>query len=233
MTTSVFNKERDNLFTTYDVELTFRDKLLGGVPKDPEIIEGWLRAKAGIEDTEEIRRALLRTLVELGAEVRPDMSYEELREASKSLAAIRQTNGFKRDDKGLYIEDRQVKAMIKEAVNILYAGERWGQTRKGPQSFTAERVFVEPAHIHLGRQDPDGVETMISHLSGPKGPYSSIGYNEYVRHPVLHFSVISLRNELSPDKWPAIWVLAQENGLGADRSQSFGRFDVTKWEQRS
>jgi hypothetical protein len=33
------------LFTRYRARLVFRDKVLGGVPKDPRLIEGWLRAR--------------------------------------------------------------------------------------------------------------------------------------------------------------------------------------------
>jgi len=229
--TSVFAQHKAEIFTTYRAQLTFRSKLLGGIPKDPKIIEGWLRSKAGISSEEEVRQAMLRTLVELGAEVRPDMTFEELQEASKHLAAVKQTNGFKRDTDGLYIEDRQIKAMIKESVNILYAGERWGKTKKGPRNFTAERVFVSPERIHLGKADPDGVEMMIIHASGPTGPIHSLSYSEYVEQPVITFDVMVTKDEIAHENWPEIWLHAEENGLGANRSQSFGRFDVTGWEQ--
>lgn len=207
-----------------------RDKLLGGIPKSPDIIEAWLRSKAGITNEEEIRQATLRTLIDLGAEVSPEMSYDELASASKSLAAIKSTNGFKRDEDGLYIEDRQLKALIKEAVNILYAGDRWGKTKKGPRSFTAERVFIQPPKIHVGRAEPDGIELMMVHASTPMGPRNSLAYHEYIEGARLSFSVQVLRDEILPENWAEIWVLAQENGLGACRSQSYGRFDVIKWE---
>ena len=61
------------LFSAYTAQLVFRDKLVGGIPKDPKLIESWLRARARIEDTNELRQAMLRTMSELGAEVRPDM----------------------------------------------------------------------------------------------------------------------------------------------------------------
>ena len=62
--------EQSQLFARYAAQITLRDKLLGGVPKDPKLIEGWLRAKAGIEDGQELRRALQRTLAELGLDTR-------------------------------------------------------------------------------------------------------------------------------------------------------------------
>lgn len=217
------------VFVTYGATLAFRDKIMGGTPKDPKIIEGWLRSKAGIADQEEIRQAMLRTLIELGAEVRPDMSYAELEEASKHLAASKQTNGFKRDEVGLYIEGRTVKALVKENINILFAGERWLATKKGPRSVVAERVFVNPDRIYLGVSEPSGVDLFIGHTSGPKGPQSNLTYYEYVERPVITFEVMVAQDALSLDQWAQMWVLAQENGLGALRSQGFGRFDIERW----
>src|SRR5215831_9198885 len=82
----------------------FRDKLIGGVPKDPRLIEGWLRARAGLEDAQEIRQAMLRTLGELGVDVHEDMTFEQLEQASAALAARKQTTGFKLGEHGLYVE---------------------------------------------------------------------------------------------------------------------------------
>jgi hypothetical protein len=94
------------LFTTYCARLVFRDRIVGGVPKDPRLIEGWLRARAGLEDAQEVRQALLRTLAELGAEVRAGMSLDELVRASEAVAPARQTTGFKVGEHGLYVEGR-------------------------------------------------------------------------------------------------------------------------------
>jgi hypothetical protein len=176
-------------------------------------------------------------------------------EASEKVATEKQSNGFKRGNGGLYIESRQVKAMLKESTNILFAGERWGATGKGPKSFMAERVFVNPAIVCLDRAEPDGIELVIGHVSGPKGPQSTITYVEYAIEPTLEFEVWVTKNQVtvkgskakpgeeeSPDKatagqesltakqWALIWTHAQENGLGALRSQGYGRFDVLAWD---
>lgn len=231
--TSVF--DRDEVFTTYNVELQLRDKLLGGTPRDPKIIEGWIRARAGVNEEAELTQMMYRTLSELGYEVTPDMTLEQLQqfeEASEKLAADKQTVGFKRDaDEGLYIEGRQVKAMLKESVNILFAGDRWGKTKKGPKAFFAERVFVEPQNIPLGVKDPTGIEFRLIHTTSPQGPVHSFNYTEYVECVKLAFQLIVASDEVKAEEWPKIWIHAQENGLGAARSQSYGKFDVTKWEK--
>lgn len=226
----IFDKEEDNLFTTYEAEIVFRDKIMGGVPKNPKIIEGWLRARAGITSAEEIRQATIRTLQDLGQEVTPDMTFEQLEKASESVAANRQTNGFKVDERGPYVESRAIKAALKEATNILYAGDRWGKTKKGPKSFLAERVFVDPDHINLA-DEITGVELFIGHVDGPRGPQSNLTYYEYVQNGRLVFTVRSAEDAIQDDWWPRIWVMAQELGLGALRSQGAGRFDLVFWRK--
>jgi hypothetical protein len=204
---------------------------MGGSPKDPKIIEGWLRAKAGITDAEEIRRALVRTMSELGAEVNPEMTYEELDAASEKVAGSRETNGFKIDDHGLYIEGRQVKAAFKESTNILYAGEKWGATKKGPKGFLAERVFVAPDHLTLGRKEPDGIDMVIGQVTGPDGRRSTLGYYEYVRRSVIQLDVLVTRDSIKEEWWVDLWSHMEENGLGALRSQGYGKFDLLAWDQ--
>lgn len=220
-----------DIYQTYEVEIIFRDKLMGGVPKDPDIVSGWLRSKAGITREHELFQATLRTLRELGVEIKDDATYEEMVEASKGLAAQKQTNGFYRDANGLYIPERYVKSMLKEVTNILFAGDRWGRTKKGPKSFLAERCFVEPLRISLGRSEPDGVMLFIGHTSGPRGPQSNLTYYEYVEEATIRFLVEFVKgDDLDYLTWARLWTLAQDNGLGALRSQGMGRFEVTRWQ---
>jgi hypothetical protein len=204
---------------------------MGGVPKDPKLIEGWLRAKAGINDGQELREAMQRTLAEIGVQTDEDASDEALAQASTALASQRRTTGFKIEGDELYVESRQVKAMLKESTNIVFAGERWGPTRKAARAFFAERVFVQPDKLRLGVADPTGVETIVGHLSGPAGPRSTLGYYEYVQQATLEFHVLVLRDCITPEQWLDIWGHAQENGFGTLRSQGYGRFDLVQWRR--
>jgi hypothetical protein len=230
-TRSVFGAAADGVFTRYRGALTFRDKVMGGTPKDPKIIMGWLRSRAGINDQMEAQEVMRRTINELGADVPEGSPFELIEKASEELAN-RQAVGFKRDDQGLYLESRTLKAALKEAVNVLFAGDRWGATKKGPRSWTAERVFINPDRLHLGVADPTAVELFVGHTSEPKGPQSNLTLYEYVEHPTLTFEVMAAQDDVINQHWPTIWVYAQENGLGALRSQGFGRFDVVEWERQ-
>lgn len=222
-----------------------RDKLMGGIPKNPEVVEGWIRSKSGITDEQEIQSLVRRTMIDQGT-WKPDMSDEEIEQASKLVAGLKETTGFKRDTEGgLYIESRQIKAALKEAVSILYAGETWGATRrqnargedvtgyrgKGPKQYLAERVFVSPDHLLLGCIEPDGVELVIGHIIGPQGPRSTLGYHEYTTGSRLEFDVLVARDVVEEHRWPDIWELMQENGIGALRSQGYGRFDILEWDK--
>lgn len=231
----IFDQQAAQLFTTYAAQIVFRDKLMGGTPKDPRIITAWLRTKTGVTDEEELRQMMLRTLLEMGGELPEGVdprqaTYAQLVEASERLAN-NQAVGFKRGDGGLYMESRTIKAMLKECTNVLFAGERWGATKKGPRSFLAERVFVNPDKVWLGTQEPTGIELFIGHTSGPKGPQSNLTYYEYVERAAVDFEVMVVHDDVLNDHWPLLWLHAQENGLGALRSQGFGRFDVERWEK--
>jgi hypothetical protein len=224
--------DKVQVFARYAVTIKFRDKIMGGVPKDAKIIESWLRAKAGIEQKEELRRAMLQTILDNGGDVNDEMTYEEISDAAAKLSLHRQTNGFKRDNEvGLYLESRAVKAGFKESTNVLFAGSQWGPTRKGPRNFVAERVFVSPDKISLGVQEPTGIELFIGHTSGPSGPQSNLTHIEYVTQPTIKFVVMVARDGVEDNHWPEIFVHMQENGLGALRSQGFGRFDVLQFDR--
>jgi hypothetical protein len=235
------------VFTQYQVVLQIRDKLMAGTPNDPKMIQGWLMSKMGLSDEQEIQEYLLKTVRENGGgdRVREGMTLAELQEIADDLAETRQTNVFRRDEIGLYIEDRQVKAGIKESVNILYAGERWGATSKGPKSLAAERIFIDHPRIYLTTpkdpekyvrgewkdglsvlQSPSSTDLFIGHTSGPKGPQSNLTHVQTAFRPRLYFSLRVTEDAIDELAWKRIWVQFQELGLGSLRSQSFGRFSV-------
>lgn len=233
--------DKVDLFTQFRARLTFRDRLMGGTPMAAKPIEGWLEKNLRDETTKtELKRMALRTLLEtngLPAEhvdaLPDDADFDaEIDRVVASLAATKQTVGFKRGANGLYIESRHVKAMLKECINILYAGDRWGKTKKGPKSYVAERVFVNPARIYLGLAEPDGVDLFVGHVTGPQGPRSTLTYYEFAQSRSVEFDVLVTGDAVKEleAEWPRIWVHAQENGLGALRSQDHGKFDIEAWD---
>lgn len=235
--TSVFEGRKTEMFIYRKVTLQFRDKLMGGIPKNAKVIEGWLRTKAMITDEEELRQVAMRTMRELGAG-EDTATYEDVVAAADAMAAERNLNGFKRDDKGLYIEGRIIKAMLKENVNIIWPKGRKGPSKKGAKNYAAERIFVVEDRVYVERDEPDGVELQIGHVSGPQGQRSTLTNIEYIERPTVTFTIKEMvaapgKDEdpsFSDDEWANIWMSAEENGLGASRSYSHGRFDVVGWE---
>jgi hypothetical protein len=197
------------------------DTIAGGTPTNEKVMEGYLKTKLATTD-EIIREAVAETMVERGVTVD---------EATRLVGDSKSLNGFKRDSKGLYIEGRQLKACIKEGASVAGAagkipiGTVWGKTRKGLLSFIAEHVMVVDDRIHLGVPEPTGIMQRFVHTF--RG--ASIQYEEYVEDAEIEFTVIS-DWEFTEEQWAMIWLTAEQQGLGASRSQGMGRFSVTGWD---
>jgi hypothetical protein len=251
---SVFQSHLGEVFTFREVTVQFLNRIYGGIPQRPDVIEAWIRKGAGIDNKQELAAVVRRTLTELDPEIADkaqSMSpYELLQFASEKLASSQSSVGFKKDHNGLFIESRQIKAGLREATNILYAGKRWGETKKGPKSWLAERVFVGPERIYLGVPAPDpdtevdglpkgytyakeytDLDLFVGHVSGPQGPRSTLTYYQFVSTPRVRFLVATIQDDVIAQEWPRIWVTLESLGFGALRSQDAGRFDVEQWDE--
>lgn len=215
--TSIFSDHQADAYPfRYAVTLEV-DTLVGGTPSDPKVCEGWLRSK--IEESDEtIRRMVAETMVERG------ITAEQ---AAEEVSRLKHLNGFKRDEVTgeLYIEGRQVKAMLKEAACIRWPDKRWGPTRKGTKSFFAEHVFVPEKRIGLGVKEPSDVTQRFVHVFRGNG----IALDEIVRDAQVAFTVLT-DHTFSEEEWAHLWLTGEQNGVGACRSQGYGTFVVTQWE---
>lgn len=190
--------------------------IAGGTPTDPKVAEGWLRTKIADKD-DLIREMVAETMVERG--VTAD-------EAAEQVIADKHLNGFKRDDRGLYIEGRQLKAAIKEAANIRWPKDRWGPSKKGTRSFFAEHVFVPEDRLHLGVTQATGINQRFVHTWRGAG----IQYEEFVTDAKIDFSVVT-DHDFTDEQWALLWLTGEQNGIGATRSQGYGRYEVVRWER--
>lgn len=134
----------------------------------------------------------------------------------------------------MFIEGRQVKAMLKESAMIAVGADRikpkgWGTTRKGMLGFLVEHLFVKEDKILLGVTDADEVAQSFVHTWRGSG----IKLEERVRDAVVGFTLMCDFDfeEASKDFWPHLFVTGEENGLGASRSQGFGKFKVTRFKR--
>lgn len=195
--------------------------IAGGTPTDEHVAEAWLRTKLADKD-DLIREAVAKTMAERG--ITAD-------EAAKEVDSLKHLNGFKRDESGLYIEGRQLKAALKEAASVAVAsgklnGRGWGKTNKGLLGYLAEHVFITDDRLHLGVAEPTGIMQRFVHTFRGTG----IQYEEYVENAKVDFTV-KADHEFSDAEWAMIWLTGEQQGIGASRSQGFGRYEVTRWER--
>ena len=163
-------------------------------------------------------------------------------EAVKIVGDDRSLNGFKRNETGLYIEGRQLKSALKEAVSVAVragklAQRGWGKTNKGALGLIAEHVLVvdDLLQLYTGDYDyiskPNGnppiVQRFVSTFRG-----TGIQYEEVCEQVSFDFTVISDHDFASKD-WAMIWLTGEEQGIGASRSQGYGRYTVVNWEASS
>lgn len=198
-------------------------RIAGGTPSDPKVAEGWLRSKLGIDKDELIREAVAELMVERG------ISAEE---ATEEVSKRKHLNGFKRDDRGLYIEGRQIKAALKEAASVaanagkIKGGRVWGETKKGLKGWFPEHVFVVEEKIYLGVTEATGISQRF--VQGRFG--SAIQYEEYVDEAKLEFTVTT-DHKFTDEQWAMIWLTGEQQGVGACRSVGYGRYEVIRWEE--
>lgn len=247
----IFTQEAAGLYTTYRARIEVKDRLIGGVPNDPNLVEGWIAANVGAATTEEQRRQLLlASLIERGVPLPENPTFEEVMEAAETVADTVAISGFKRDEGGLYIESRQIMAMLREGVNVIWqdrpvtlrkvkTGTRAGEDlTKNAKAVFVERVDVDPNRIHLERNgapvaEADGVQLFIGHIEDKKGRRSTLNRHEYVERVGFECEVSVLRDYLSRQDWAELWVHCEKHALGSLRSQDFGKFDVVSWDRLS
>lgn len=239
----IFGKAAAGIFTRYAVELTFKHLVVGGIPSDRSVIEGWIRSRMELND------AAITELVEKTAQERGVMSPDEAVEIVLDSDLAPSVNGFKRNENGeLCLEGRTVKAALKEWSNSSYPGtafpgkskiaaqvnkkgEESSPVRKGLMNYLAETVIVEEVLIGLGVKEPSWVEERIKHVMTPQGPRSSLNRVEVVEGASIAFTVKVRDDFLPQEAWARIWSSGEAIGLGSDRGRSDGQFNLTRWEK--
>lgn len=201
-------------------------QIAGGTPTDPKVAEAWLRTKLADKD-DLIREQVAQIMVEMG------VSADE---AAQLADSNRHLNGFKRNSEGLlFIEGRQLKACLKEAASVAANAGRisskgWGNPdnknyAKGLKSWFPEHVFVVEHELSLGVEEPTRVVQRFVHTRNGNG----IQYEQVVENAEINCT-IETDYEFTDEQWATIWLTAERQGIGASRSQGYGRFEVVRWE---
>lgn len=229
-------------FTSYRCEMQMIDKLVGGIPKNPDTIKKWLECRLEVKD-----KALLDLARETAEQMRADDGVEP--GADELLTAVARKfdsgNGFKTINGHLAYEGRCLKSALKEAMNSAYPGTTFPgkpktvndkgvevqAVRKGLMRYAAEAVHVEDNYIDLGVSEPAGTEQRIKHFDSPKGPVSAICVVDYTERSLLSCTV-KVRDDFLPQTaWARVWETLESIGLGADRARGDGKFELVTWKK--
>ena len=221
------------------VTIRVREKLHGGKPKELDAANAMLNAR-GLNEVVEAR------LAEIPVEERAEKVVDE------GLCEFHRREG----KPGLWMPSNNLKAMLKENWSALgyykdatprskrksvepEDGEKKGKALQGSRGRLHEGVFVrscveeDEEWIYLGDK-PDGIDVSVSHTKGPNGPVHSIKRNEFVLSPTIEFMILTATQVAGglPDETLAdVLIHAQEHGVGANRSQGRGTFNVLNVEE--
>lgn len=220
---ALLTKAASEAWRTIRVEIKIRDKILAGKPANLDAATAMLKAR-GLED-----------MAASSEDVTDPTQRQELADkvsTTEGLCEFTRREG----KKGIWMPSNNIKAGIKENWSVL--GLR--NEVRGSRGAMAEGLFVagigdtavERDWIYLGEKE-SGVHTAVSHTTGPSGPVSSIKRHEYVVAPTITFDVMiatakSVSEKISDDEFAKMLVHYGEHGMGACRSQGFGKFDIVQ-----
>lgn len=196
------------------------DCLVGGIPRHPEIVRRWQEAKwpASPPDGLTVDDAVAETVAELGSQAMSDDDVSSI------------WTGFAERDGQLVLEERNVKAMLKESANIVKTmPDAQVRGKAIPlRSKLAERVFVGPKWIPLGVAQPsESIERPI-HVMTRLGPRTALKRTDVIRDVKVSCVLSVLDDGVITEKiLRTILDHASRNGLGTDRSQGNGTFGYT------
>ena len=219
---SLLQKARDDAWRKLLVTIQIREKIHAGKPVNLNAANAMLKAR-GLED-----------------QIEPLPEDPEKRAEVAEVVVDEGLCAFVRREgrPGIWFPSNHIKAGLKENLSVL------GITKavRGSRGAMAEGVFVfgvtkpedpsiERDYVFLGEQ-PDGVDQSVTHSMTPKGPIAAIKRNEFVLRPRIAFEVWIAADKrantqvLSDEDLAKVLIHFGEHGLGANRSQGVGKFDV-------
>jgi hypothetical protein len=221
MTTTKNEWDSSNLYDIYRVKLRIRDKICGGMPKNPDLIRDWVKAGTAHDDE--------RTTVQTA----------EALEALVDDTTEKSWNTFPSDDGGVFIWSRQIKALFKECASMLRVTvEKRGSKQVFQHGFEIKGLKKDD-RVYLGPKEPNGYDEGPIHVQTAQGPRTALKRVDYVLTPEVAFDVWVLATHaaetrhVGEDALRSLLLFGQENGLGADRSQGRGKFDVLEFTRVS
>lgn len=236
------------MYTKYHVTIQFNERIIGGIPKtsDKKLIDDWLKGQ-GVTDA--------KARAEIADQTAEEMAEQEEQEIEAQTTKA--WSGFKFRDGVPVIEERQIKAMLKEVASN--AGFTTTFRRPSLRQLLQHAVFTDPQYIPLlGKpveiQESTGFTERVVHTW--RG--SAIKRADFVEGPVIDFVIeVFSNNELVRSRWDdrketimrnhgiprargmtffdtllkTLFIMGEKVGLGAWRTQGEGKFKVVEFER--
>lgn len=238
------------------ITLEFRDKILSGIPQSGDMLDYFIKMKQ-MSDSEKEDFILRIQKGAMSDDEKAEMketswtTFEKDREGFCCLwhnnikAMLREICSVT----GIYMKKRASSAKGEERcggkqtfqhgfnlkavdggddlrIRLLTNGEYARAEKRGEPAIW--KPFADGKYIPV--KTPHGYVDRIKHISDASGKRSAIGRHDFFEKARLKFEIWWLNNgTYSVDDLKKLLALAQDDGLGASRSQGMGRFDVIEF----
>jgi len=205
-----------DVWTKYKVKGIFVDKVYGGIPADPEVIEGFLASKKNLSKEE---KEAAKSIIE---------KTQDLQTVAGQIDKV--SNIFNTDETGVFLNNYQIMGALKESMSIQKSVTSWrAKMQRG--------VRVMPPFIYLYRdgkilKDLDGFEQKVVHSEDKFGaPVTSLKRVAFIVKPSFEFEVWVGNDKEGPIMSAKVLKSLLEHievtGIGAMHSMGMGQCKLT------
>ena len=199
------------MFEKYKIGGDFIDRVIGGLPANPELVETFLTVK--------------------GVDAQTLNSAQKMMETAQSLSSFEgadrnSSNIFPKDEKGLFLNAYQIRANLKDAMTIQKSITSWRQKFQLGIRAMPNRIYLMRNGEHLTKAD--GVMQSVVHTEYMGKPMASLNKSEYIDRPSFECEIWVGKERgkpvLNEDKMYELLQHAGVIGLGAKRTMGYGQW---------
>lgn len=236
---------RKPVWQWYRIGLQFTGRFAASLPKDPQEIRAMLthrmpeeappQAFAAFQQQQANRVSQIDALV---AQVVEEVGVGEDGDTEPEFA----TATFKHNGLGIFYEPRTIRGHFKDCAQQL--GPFFNPVLAAFKAKVANHIYVgdldgdtrDNAPIYLWRQNEritkvDGTETRYIQAMTRQGPRSTVKFIEYVEAPMIEFTLKALNDGvIRMDHIQTLLEYGGTHGMGQERSQQWGQYEVTMFK---
>lgn len=241
-----------DMWKRFEITLAIKNRVVGGIPTNPDLIAGWVAANMPSVTADEQAKLVEKTVAELPAatEEKAAGMWTTFKQDAEGIyfegrnvkSMLKECANILRE-KLIASEKASAKTVAAPAPTEKKEDAPKGKKEKPEKvqksrftnlkSRLAERIFVENDKIRFmrdGKPVPkvDGDEERAIHVMTAQGPRTALKRCDFVNGPCeLKFTVRVLDDGLvDADLVETLLEFGGWNGLGADRSQGNGMFEL-------